>query len=35
MKGLNRQLEEYFEVLLSKYQCNFQKAYSIINPLIQ
>ena len=35
MKGLNRQLEEYFEVLLSKYQCSFQKAYSIINPLIQ
>ena len=31
---LNMQLEEYFQVLLSKYQCGFRKGYSVINALI-
>ena len=31
---LNKQLEEYFQALLSKYQCGFRKDYSIINALI-
>ena len=32
-KCLNKQLEEYFQALLSKYQCGFRKGYSIINAL--
>ena len=31
---LNKQLEEYFQALLSKYQCGFQKGYSVINALL-
>ena len=31
---LNKQLEEYFQVLLSKYQCHFPKNYNVINTLI-
>ena len=31
---LNKQLEEYFQALLSKYQCGFRKDYSVINALI-
>ena len=30
---LNKQLEEYFQALLSKYQCGFRKDYSVINTL--
>ena len=28
---LNKQLEEYFQTLLHKYQCGFQNGYSVIN----
>ena len=31
---LNKQLEEYFQALLCKYQCGFRKAYSVINVLL-
>ena len=31
---LNKQLEEYFQALLSKYQCGFRKGYSVINALL-
>ena len=31
---INKQLEEYFQALLSKYQCSFRKGYSVINALI-
>ena len=31
---INKQLEEYFQVLLSKYQCGFRKDYSVINALL-
>ena len=27
---LNKQLEEYFQALLCKYQCDFRKGYSVI-----
>ena len=30
---LNKQLEEYFQALLSTYQCGFQEIYSAINAL--
>ena len=30
---LNKQLEEYFQALLCKYQCGFPKGYSVINAL--
>ena len=28
---LNKQLQEYFQALLCKYQCGFRKGYSVIN----
>ena len=31
---LNKQLEEYFQALLSKYQCGFRKGYGVINALL-
>ena len=31
---INKQPEEYFQALLSKYQCSFRKDYSVINALI-
>ena len=31
---LNKQLEEYFQLLLSKYQYGFRKGYSVINALL-
>ena len=31
---INKQLEEYFQAPLSKYQCGFRKGYSVINLLI-
>ena len=31
---INKQLEEYFQALLSKYQCDFRKGYSVINALL-
>ena len=31
---LNKQLEKYFQALLSKYQCGFRKGYSVINALL-
>ena len=31
---LNKQLEEYFQALLCKYQCGFRKGYSVINALL-
>ena len=31
---INKQLEEYFQALLSKYQCGFRKGYSVINVLL-
>ena len=31
---LNKQLEEYFQALLCKYQCGFRKGYSVINTLL-
>ena len=31
---LNKQLEEYFQALLSKYQCGLRKGYSVINALL-
>ena len=31
---LNKQLEEYSQALLSKYQCGFQRGYSVINALL-
>ena len=31
---INKQLEEYFQALLSKYQCDFRKVYSVINALL-
>ena len=31
---INKQLEEYFQALLSRYQCSFRKGYSVINALI-
>ena len=31
---LNKQLEEYFQALLSKYQCGFRKIYKVINALL-
>ena len=31
---INKQLEEYFQALLSKYQCGFRKGYSVINTLL-
>ena len=31
---LNKQLDEYFQVLLSKYQCDFRKGCTIINVLL-
>ena len=30
---LNKQLQEYFQALLCKYQCGFRKGYSVINAL--
>ena len=33
-RRLNKQLEEYFQALLSKYQCGFRKSYSLINALL-
>ena len=32
-RSLNKQLEEYFQALLTKYQCGFRKGYSVINAL--
>ena len=32
---LNKQLEVYFQALLSRYQCGFCKGYSIINVLVR
>ena len=31
---INKQLEEYFQALLSKYQCGYRKGYSVINTLL-
>ena len=31
---INKKLEEYFQALLSKYQCGFRKGYSVINTLL-
>ena len=31
---INKQLEEYFQTLLSKYQCGFRKGCSVINALL-
>ena len=31
---LNKQLEEYFQALLCKYQCGFRKGYRVINDLL-
>ena len=31
---INKQLEEHFQTLLSKYQCGFRKDYSVINALL-
>ena len=31
---INKQLEEYFQALLSKYQCRFRKGYNVINTLL-
>ena len=31
---INKQLEEYFQALLSKYRCGFRKGYSVINALL-
>ena len=31
---INKQLEEYFQALLSNYQCSFRKGCSVINALI-
>ena len=31
---INKQLEKYFQALLSKYQCGFRKDYSVINTLL-
>ena len=31
---LNKQLEEYFQALLSKYQCGFRNVYKVINALL-
>ena len=31
---LNKQLEKYFQALLSKYQCGVRKGYSVINALL-
>ena len=31
---LNKQLDEYFQALLPKYQCDFQKCCSLINALL-
>ena len=31
---INKQLEEYFQALLSKYQCGFRNCYSVINALL-
>ena len=31
---INKQLEEYFQALLSKYQCGFRKGCSVINVLL-
>ena len=33
-KCLNKQLEEYFQALLSKYQYGFRKGYGVINALL-
>ena len=30
---LNKQLEEYFQALFCKYQCDFRKGYSVIKAL--
>ena len=32
---INKQLESYFQVLLSKHQCGFRKGYSVINALLE
>ena len=32
---INKQLEEYFQALLSKYHCGFRKGYSVILPMIE
>ena len=31
---LNKQLKEYFQALLCKYQCGFRNGYSVINALL-
>ena len=31
---LNKELAEYFETLLSKYQCGFRKSHNVINALL-
>ena len=31
---INKQLKEYFQALLSKYQCGFRKGYRVINALL-
>ena len=31
---INKQLDEYFQAWLSKYQCGFRKGYSVINALL-
>ena len=31
---INKQLEEYFQALLSKYQCGFGKGFNVINTLL-
>ena len=33
-KCINKQLEKYFQALLSKYQYGFRKSYSVINALL-
>ena len=32
---INKQLEEYFQALLSKNQCSFREGYSVINALLE
>ena len=31
---LNKQLEEYFQALIHKYQCGFRKGYNVIGTLL-
>ena len=31
---LNKQLEEYFQAVLCKYQCGFREGYSVISTIL-